>query len=198
MSEVGLEPDEGEGEDSGTLAPQEGGDEDETAGGGEGDTPADLPPASDEAEERAVESLARIFLELTDLGYRPVAIPERVELADLLTFPDCPVCMGYGKTPHPVQQDPLSERCENCGGHGVVVTGSFVPGHEQRDCPTCLGQGYTTDTTPAPFVIPAAREPAEPAYHRHPGTAPPWPGAEWDSGAGIWRDAQSPVAAGQS
>lgn len=44
--------------------------------------------------------------------------------------------------------DPYTDACGTCEGKGATRTGSSVPGHEKRVCPTCSGRGFTVKDQP--------------------------------------------------
>jgi phage FluMu protein Com len=91
-------------------------------------------------------------------------------------FIKCPVCLGGGLLSDEAPVDPDNERCATCNGYGKVLTGSHVQGHEQRDCPTCIGNGYT-----------ARRETYTPTENGNTAaTAPGWPGATWNADESRW------------
>ena len=54
----------------------------------------------------------------------------------------CPVCLGQGWFAFRPPEDPRSQMCTRCYGHGQVLTGSHVPAHIVRDCPDCEGRGF--------------------------------------------------------
>ena len=54
----------------------------------------------------------------------------------------CPVCLGQGWFDFRPPQDPRTEVCGRCYGHGQVLTGSHVPAHIVRECPDCEGRGF--------------------------------------------------------
>lgn len=45
-----------------------------------------------------------------------------------------------------LQDDPDTVACPACGGFGETKTGSYVPEHITRQCPTCLGAGFLEKT----------------------------------------------------
>ena len=83
--------------------------------------------------------------------------PEDAESATLGSHDDdglveCPLCAagGYphGRVPFNVAQSPRMQRCEECSGTGLVMTGSFVGEHAILPCERCIGTGFTTKAVP--------------------------------------------------
>lgn len=61
------------------------------------------------------------------------------------------------------ESDPGTNACQVCAGKGKVKTGSTVPGHEVRTCPSCKGYGYSppptaTQTTNGAESMPVSAE----------------------------------------
>lgn len=73
----------------------------------------------------------------------------------------CVFCHGFGFNSIELLPDSHSHRCEHCGGHGRVYTGSLVIGNETRACEECRGTGFATDSTLA-SVLPVEVEPEGP------------------------------------
>lgn len=88
----------------------------------------------------------------------------------------CRVCAGSGLLTEDAPEDPDNERCPTCTGHGKVLTGSHVEGHEFRDCPSCLGNGYTGRRSAY----------APPTNGNTAAVAPSWPGATWNEAEERW------------
>jgi hypothetical protein len=89
--------------------------------------------------------------------------PDRPEETGTFT---CPVCLGEGSFTMEPPQDPRTEICRRCYGHGKVLTGSHVPEHMVHECPDCQGRGYVERPTPeSRHVGPGAREEDEPELY---------------------------------
>lgn len=87
----------------------------------------------------------------------PDAIPDehRAGVIDWLRGTDAP----------PMMQDPDTQVCDVCGGHGHTLTGSPVPDKLTKLCGKCNGNGFTTANDEAtwkamhPPATPAAAQP---------------------------------------
>lgn len=73
----------------------------------------------------------------------------------------CPTCQMGILEIVPVADSRVS-RCEFCGGIGVTLTGSLVPGNETRTCSDCNGAGYKGEAAEIAAVPPVAETPQIP------------------------------------
>lgn len=74
------------------------------------------------------------------------------------------------------EQAQNAHRCGNCGGQGVVLSGSLVKGNEAIQCTFCNGSGY--------LVVPGEGQPSTaPVAAVHNGEAPLLPGVNPDDPA---------------
>lgn len=101
----------------------------------------------EEAASPDAAGAAELGVEATTTG-EPV-VPDGFNL--------CPACHGAGCVPDDVKEDPTVERCTDCNGLGVVLTGSLNPEHAAKQCLSCTGTGYRTrQGSPAPYERVAA------------------------------------------
>jgi excinuclease UvrABC ATPase subunit len=104
----------------------------------------------------------------------------------------CPRCEGLGRvwaveesTPELVHPDNL-EACENCNGHGRVLTGSKVPENATTVCGRCNGTGFRVVTPQSENVTPLVAAPAaNPA-------APPPAVMGWMNADGVFQPLGTP------
>lgn len=55
---------------------------------------------------------------------------------------NCPVCNGEGRVPEQLRHAPDTDTCPDCGGLGVVGTGSLLSEYAVIACRKCMGNGY--------------------------------------------------------
>jgi hypothetical protein len=70
------------------------------------------------------------FIDTNDAGRIPDEVKQVVQLF-----------LGIAQ-PVGLQPSPDTRTCGTCSGEGKVLSGSHVPQHRERTCPTCLGYGY--------------------------------------------------------
>lgn len=71
--------------------------------------------------------------------------------ADFDGMTPCAFCNGFGFSDQPeLQHHPEKERCDKCGGHGVLISGSQNPSFATVSCEACQGQGFKTVVPPMP------------------------------------------------
>lgn len=132
------------------------------AAAAEAETPADEPDPDNPDDEETVGNRAIIEALGNYLGVVQSVMGEDAPITP------CVFCQGFGFNSIELLADTHSHRCEDCGGHGRVHTGSLVPGNETRTCDSCRGTGFQTDspvaTIPQPETepqVPHILSPAE-------------------------------------
>jgi excinuclease UvrABC ATPase subunit len=109
---------------------------------------------------------------------------------------DCPACNGLGLVwnvdepqPELVHPDNLVA-CENCNGHGRVLTGSKVPENATTVCGRCNGTGFRVETPQPENVTPIVPNTGLT------GVAAPTPVMGWQQPDGTFVPLGTPNAAG--
>lgn len=95
---------------------------------------------------------------------------------------DCPLCGSVGSLSLAPRRSERYQTCEECAGHGMVLSGSLVDEAILLPCESCSGRGYVADPAYRAHL-------AELSVGRFPNPSPPnppAPGMEWDSSLGMW------------
>ena len=119
---------------------------------------AEAETPEDEEEEAGEDNEGKMDARILEaLGNYLQTVSEVI--GDSMPVTPCAFCHGFGFNALEILPDSHSHRCENCGGHGRVYTGSLVPGNETKPCDECRGSGFKTEL-PQAVTPPAPEEPA--------------------------------------
>lgn len=95
------------------------------------DADADTIEELEQAQEAELRRAHRAYMEAVQFHF-----------GDDAPVAPCPTCEARGYILVQLRADPATERCEDCDGFGVVITGSRVPGNAEQMCHGCQGRGY--------------------------------------------------------
>lgn len=152
----------------------------------------EAPAATDTTDADQEASMQAAFEAFEAENERHRAALAAIMGEDFEAFHECMGCGGVGFQPVTAPRfDPDLERCERCGGHGSMLTGSVNEMHIVRECLSCQGTGYTTKVQ-VPSV--PAEPNGQPVWRFDPETGLPLQGGPTPAGqpVGGWAPGYTP------